>query len=107
MRRHQELDLAAMEADNALAAVWHRAGRQPEDPRLAAQIDQAKAATREAYRRCWVVTAGRWADGMEPDSAAGARLALLYPQWEAAYPAQWRASMRWSPWGSGFAVARR
>lgn len=107
VRRHQELDLAAMEADNALAAVWHRAGRQPEDPGLAAELDQATAAIREAYRRCWVVTAGHWADGVEPGSAAGARLALLYLQWEAAYPAQWRASMRWSPWGLKKKVLRR
>ena len=107
VRRHQELDLAAMGADNALATIWHRAGGQPADPRLAAQIDQAKAAMREAHRRCWVVTVGRWADGMEPDSAAGARLALLYLQWEAAYPAQWRASMRWSPWGLKKKVLRR
>ncbi len=107
VRRHHELDLAAMGADNALAAIWPAAGGQPADPRLAAQIDQAKAAIREAYRRCWVVTAGRWADGMEPDSDVGARLALLYLQWEAAYPAQWRASMLWSPWGMKKMVLRR
>jgi hypothetical protein len=36
VQRHQELDLAAMEAGNALAAIWHRAGGQPADLRLAA-----------------------------------------------------------------------
>jgi hypothetical protein len=107
VRRHQELDLAAMQADDALAAIWQRAGRRPADPRLAAQIDQARAVIREAYRRCWVVTVSGWADGMEPGSAAGARLALLYLQWEAAYPAQWRASVRWSPWGLKKKVLRR
>lgn len=91
LNRHRELLAAANAAQRRVNAIWAQTGSvAPRQPPFAAAIEQARA----------VVRANRDATlfGRLPDP----RYAVLFLQWEARYPDEWREASRWtwSHWGT-------
>lgn len=101
VRRHAKLARDAQAALQSVNEIWRAAGQnwQPTDPGLAARMDQAHAAFRNATAQQLPALAVTWLHGhRRPDGAGDVRFALLYLQWETLYPQDWRAAHTWSPW---------
>ncbi|MFE9746373.1 hypothetical protein ACFYOT_15830 [Saccharothrix saharensis] len=102
LARHRELVEHARQALRWSNDVWARAGSPaPDQPHLAAEMDQAQAAFR--YHRGQTIfglTASLWDDDHEVRERH-APFVLLYLAWEGRYPDDWRADDNnlWSAWG--------
>jgi hypothetical protein len=113
LTRHQALLTAASEALRWSNRVWAQAGTPaPTEPHLAAEMDQARADLRWRLQQTILGPIGAYCDSDHTDSAARplyAPYVVLYLQWEADYPQEWRAagSWMWSPWGTKEALLRR
>ncbi|WP_033442019.1 hypothetical protein [Saccharothrix sp. NRRL B-16314] len=102
LARHQASVKAAADALRWSNDVWARAGTPaPAEPRLAAEMDRARAAFRRHYGRTVMeLTSPVWGADRELRERH-APFVLLYLDWEGRYPDDWgaRASYLWSPWG--------
>ena len=109
LSRHQSLIAAAMAAIHWSNRVWAQAGTPaPTEPRLAAEMAQARATHRHYLgQTIFGLTAGLW-DRNPAVREQHAQFALLYLVWERRHPADWRAqaSNAWSPWGRKQSVLR-
>jgi len=120
LARHQTLLAEASEALRWSNRVWAQAGTSaPAEPRLAAEMDQARA----SFRFHWEQTIFGPVDAFLnpwrfdspaplPNTLAGLRYGqyvVLYLRWETDYPQEWAAagSWMWSPWGTKEALLRR
>ncbi|HYQ68933.1 hypothetical protein [Actinophytocola sp.] len=101
LARHQSLIKAALEANHWMNRVWAQAGTPaPEEPHLAAEMEQARAAHRHYMGQTILgLLSGFW-DRNPQIREQHAQFALLYLTWERRHPADWRAqaSNAWSPW---------
>jgi hypothetical protein len=106
LTRHQALLTAASEALRWSNTVWAQAGTPaPTEPHLAAEMDQARADFRWHRQQMIFGPIEAYCDSDHTDSVARLLYApylVLYLQWEADYPQEWRApgSWMWSPWGT-------
>ena len=102
LQRHRALVEAAGQALNWSNDVWRRAGTPaPDEPHLAAEMDQARAAFRYHLGQTLFELTGSL-HGDDPDlRERHAPFVLLYLAWEGRYPDDWRApdNNLWSPWG--------
>ncbi|HCT78030.1 MAG TPA: hypothetical protein DGG94_04075 [Micromonosporaceae bacterium] len=93
--------------------MWAQAGSlAPEQPNLAAEMDQAFAAKREADALTFFAPIRRWWNDGSNDPAwheEFAPYAVLFLDWEAHFPDEWREAGSWghSPWGAKEGVLRR
>lgn len=94
-------------------ALWWEAGKtsSPTDPGLAASMARARAAREVAVSNTVHGVVGkfqavRWAGELE-DYRRLAPYAVLFLQWEADFPQQWRVAGPWSPWGVKKCVLRQ
>jgi hypothetical protein len=109
LARHQSLITAASEANRWVNRVWAQAGTPaPEQPRLAAEMAQARAAHRHYLGQTIFELVGRLWDENPEIREQHAPFALLYLTWERRHPAEWhaRASNAWSPWSRKEGVLR-
>jgi hypothetical protein len=85
--------LSARHGANSLNRVWAAAGTPvPQEVHLAAEMDQARAAKREADARTFFAPMyAWWAGSIDPDTHARyAPYAVLFLEWEDRYPQEWR-----------------
>ncbi|WP_157815403.1 hypothetical protein [Kitasatospora sp. CB02891] len=104
------------ELDRALRAMneaWWAAGQSwsPTDPVLAVSARAARAAHAAAVADTLHGVVGkfhavRWAGDLD-DYRRLAPYAVLFLQWEARHPEQWRSAGPWSPWGLKKRVLRQ
>jgi hypothetical protein len=112
LARHQALLLAASEALHWSNRVWAKAGTPaPDEPHLAAEMDQARADFRWHWEQAIFGAIGAFFDSSHADSAVRllyAAYLVLYLRWEADYPQEWGApeSRVWSAWGTKDQVLR-
>lgn len=96
----------------AMNAVWREAGQSlsPTDPVLAVSMGAARAAHAAAVANTLHGVVGkfcaRWA-GDADDYRRLAPYAVLFLEWEARFPQQWRSAGPWSPWGLKKRVLRQ
>lgn len=103
LARHQASIAAAAAALHWSNAVWAQAGTPaPTEPRLAAEMDQARAAQRwHTDQTIFGLLRGFHSE--DPlVREIHAPFVVLYLLWERRYPDEWRpdASNMWSPWGA-------
>lgn len=102
LARHQASIAAAAEALRWSNAVWAQAGTPaPTEPRLSAEMDQARAAQRwHTDQTIFGLVSGFYSNDPVVKEIH-APFAVLYLLWERRYPDEWRpdASNMWSPWG--------
>jgi hypothetical protein len=104
LARHRALVAASTEALHWSNRVWMQAGTPaPEEPHLAAEMDQARAAERW-HRDQTIFGYLHVFLAADPGDCAVRTVfwpfAALYLRWETRYPLEWRApeSNLWSPW---------
>lgn len=109
VRSRADLD-RALQAVNAL---WWQAGKtsNPADPVLAVSMRRARAAHASAVANTLHGVIGeflavRWAGDLD-DYRRLAPYAVLFLEWEAQFPQQWRSAGPWSPWGLKKRVLRQ
>lgn len=100
-------------AQRAMNEVWWEAGKSwsPADPILAVSMRAARAAHTAAVANTLHGVVGefravRWAGDLD-DYRRLAPYAVLFLQWEAHFPEQWRSAGPWSPWGLKKRVLRQ
>jgi hypothetical protein len=99
LNRHRELLAASHAALRRVNKIWAQTGLfAPRQPPFEFAMEQARA----------VFRANRDATLFGPMSAGDARYAVLFLQWEARYPDEWREASRWtwSHWGRKEGVLR-
>lgn len=113
MARHAQSTADLDHALRAVNALWWKAGKTPSptDPGLAAAMTQARAACAVAVSNTVHGVVGefhavRWAGDLE-DYRRLSPYAVLFLQWEADFPEQWRAAGPWSAWGVKKRVLRQ
>ena len=109
LARHQALVAEMVRAQQQVNAVWARAGTiEPREPHLSAEMDQARADLSWHTRRSLPGLLGEFWSADALVRELHAPFAVLFLQWEANYPDEWRqpASHRWSPWGTKESVLR-
>jgi hypothetical protein len=104
LNRHRELLATAWEARHWQNRIWARAGTPVSaKPHLAAEMDQARAEYDWHRQQTIFGPIDAFWDAGPADQQARRRYApyaVLYLQWEATHPLEWRApgSHMWSPW---------
>jgi hypothetical protein len=77
---------------------------------MASMYEQARADQQDAIEQTIYGVAGNFGwDYLYPecDEAEFGSYAVLYLQWEAAFPGEWRGAAPWSPWGMKQRILRR
>jgi len=111
--RHRATMEASNEAQQWINRVWAEAGTPvPQGARLGAELDQALAAKRDADALTFFAPLGEWWADWPIDAVKHARYAayaVLFLEWEAKYPLEWREAGSWSvsPWGTKESVLAR
>ncbi|HVK22846.1 MAG TPA: hypothetical protein VM677_15930 [Actinokineospora sp.] len=101
LRCNREAVEHATEAQHWINWVWHMARTPvPTDPKLAAEMDQARAAHRWFTNQSIYGQLGRFCDDDPLVRELYGPFVLLFLEWESRYPDQWRTAGSYSPWGS-------
>jgi len=113
LERHRVTLEASHEAQHWINRVWAKAGTPvPREAHLAAEMDQARAAKRDADALTFFAPINIWSVDWLIDATKHARYApyaVLFLEWETMYPLEWReaGTWSWSPWGTKeFILAR-
>lgn len=113
LERHRVTVEASHEAQSWINRVWAESGTPaPHEPHLAAEMDQARAAKRDADALTFFAPIYAWCAGWSIDATRHALYvpyAALFLKWEAEYPLEWReaGTWSWSPWGTKEVILAR
>jgi hypothetical protein len=111
--RHRTTLEDSHEAQRWINRVWEQAGTPaPQEAYLAAQMDQARAAKRDADALTFFAPISAWSADWSIDVSRHAQYApyaVLFLEWEARYPLEWRgaSTWSWSPWGTKEGILAR